>query len=108
FRRMKCKYFFKTISDFCHAVKRQSNYQVKMHFHLVLKLCNDSPRFVEVLFPAYCEIGLLIDGLNTNLESEQTFRYTFIDESDNISMQNIRGDLKLKDVSWTVVLEDVL
>src|ERR1700752_4988268 len=77
-----------------------------MHFHLVIQLLNDTLGLIKILFTTHFQVCLLIDSLNTDLKTEQSFWNIIMNKLNNIRMQNIRSDLKLEDILRTMIFQN--
>ncbi|MFO0005588.1 MAG: hypothetical protein ACK559_31120, partial [bacterium] len=50
----------------------------------------------------------MVDRLDADFEAEQSGRDAFLDKLHDIRVQDIGGDFELKDILWSVVIEDKL
>ena len=79
-----------------------------MHLYVVFEFEDDTLGLVKILLPAYFKVGFLVDGLDANFKTEHPPGYLLLDELHDGRMKNICGNLKLKNIVWSCVVEDEL
>ena len=108
FRCKQFEHFLKTVFDIVPVIQRQAYNEIKMQLYFVPHLCNNAFCFFKVLFATYFQIGFLIHRLDSNFKPEQPFRNLFVDEFDDIRMQDIGRDFKLEYITGAVMLQNKL
>ena len=108
FRCKQFEDFLKTVPDIGPIIQRQAHDQIEVQVHFVAHLLNDAFRFFKILLAADFQICFLIHRLDANFKPEQPFWNVFVDEPDDIGMQNVGSDFKLKHIAGTMMLKNEL
>jgi len=72
---------------------------------MVFQFEDNTLGLVKILLPAYFKVGFLVDGLDANFKTEHPPGNLLLDELHDGRMKNICGNLKLKNIVRSCVVE---